>query len=168
MKTRNGFISNSSSSSFVIALDKKPASIDDIYTIFGLEKGGVYHGPYSKGAFPNDQVAQSLFNEITGPLDKKELSEEFRYDHDVNMDDFRTQGKIRLEGGKAYKEPYDWDAYEKACKESSMKKNKQFVDRHPGKLFFNATYTDNEGAFGCAMEHGHIWNRVPHCKISHH
>ena len=45
MKIRNGFVSNSSSSSFVVAFDKKPETVEELKKLlFGEEE--VYGNPH--------------------------------------------------------------------------------------------------------------------------
>jgi hypothetical protein len=169
MKIRGGFVSNSSSSNFIVALDEAPKSIDDIYKIFRLQVGGFYRYDRFDGPrfYPNDQVASSLLSELAGPLTIEQIAGEFTHDQDLDLSQFECD-RLVIQRSRTRQVTFDWDKYQKACEEYGMKTAEDFIGRYPDKLFFRATYADEDGDFGCAMEHGDVWNAVLHKRISHH
>ena len=63
MKTRNGFVSNSSSSSFVVAFPKKPKTVADVFKyMFNGKEGGV--SIYDHPGLSYTQVSEILFNDL--------------------------------------------------------------------------------------------------------
>lgn len=69
MKIRNGFVSNSSSSSFIVAFPEKPRSKEDVLKfMFNGKEGGV--SGYDNDGLSYDQVAEKVFADISDP-DKK-------------------------------------------------------------------------------------------------
>lgn len=80
MKVRNGFISNSSSSSFVVAFPKKPKTVADVLKyMFEGKEGGV--SVYDQRGLSYSQVSKILFNDLKhGNFKKatlKDVIEEF-------------------------------------------------------------------------------------------
>ena len=79
MKTRNGFVSNSSSSSFVIGLKKKPVTIEQAKAIlFPLGSLQGLMAPYDDVFYSADQVAASVLANLADaePMTREQLIEE--------------------------------------------------------------------------------------------
>jgi len=74
MKTRQGFVSNSSSSSFVVAFPKEPKSFDDVYeAMFDSKDGGI--SVYDMDGMSHTQVAMRVWNDIKSPVENEEYDE---------------------------------------------------------------------------------------------
>ena len=62
MKTRSGFVSNSSSTSFLIVFRKKPKSWNDVKEeLFNNQDGIIEYGSETK---TYDEISQQLFKDI--------------------------------------------------------------------------------------------------------
>jgi len=172
MKKRKGFISNSSSSSFILALDKKPESMEEMKEIlFGTEE--IYEDPYyepncayfSKRAsgYPTSQVAQTVYDDLKDqqPMTKDSVSEEMSYgwlEGSPDYDSFRDTNK---EHG------VDWDAYQKASKEFRDKSADDLITEAKGKVLFVVEYSD-DCSYGSALEHGPLFDNIDAYRISKH
>ena len=83
MKIRQGFVSNSSSSSFIVAFPKEPKNLDELKEMLFVEGQNDYPNPYpdhvsDKELFwPVDMVASIVLNDINenGQASKKDLVE---------------------------------------------------------------------------------------------
>lgn len=99
MKIRNGFVSNSSSSSFVLAFKKRPKTAADIREeIFGTETE--YPNPYSHNdvtSFPVDPICEFLFASLKfTPLKiRKMMEDEIRGEISYSIAEV---GKARVRG----------------------------------------------------------------------
>jgi hypothetical protein len=68
MKIRKGFVSNSSSSSFVVAFPKEPKSFDDVYeAMFNSKEGGI--SIYDQDGMSHSQIAQRVWKDIKSGTD---------------------------------------------------------------------------------------------------
>ena len=168
MKIRNGFVSNSSSSSFVVAFDKVPTSAKEMKKIlFRNEKE--FKNPYfypeerdSIFSWPAEDVSEIAFN------DMKEISDEEAmqvvrsgyHEEYADLDDFRV--------GDGDGWNYDWDRYTQTNDKVAQKIFKEFRKQHPNEHLFTFTYIDSDGPLATAMEHGNLFGRVPHIYISQH
>ena len=67
MKTRNGFVSNSSSSSFVVGFKKIPQNIEDVHELMFPEeiKVQLYEG-YPE--FSSSEIAKQVWNDIENQI----------------------------------------------------------------------------------------------------
>lgn len=91
MKTRNGFVSNSSSSSFVVAFPKEPKKFEDVFdAMFDGKEGGI--SVYDMDGMSHNQIAEEVWKDIDGGTDyeysgygrrinvgKEEISEELSH-----------------------------------------------------------------------------------------
>lgn len=176
MKFRTGFVSNSSSSSFIVEFKEVPTSKEELQNqLFGDRKE--YHYPYGTEYFSTDDVSAIVWQDMQGgPATKAEVEEEINNgypiaDHITKMfiakepsyDQFTTMD----ENNKA---TTDWDAYEKAW-DDYTNQFKRFVNWdavEEGKVY-TFEYSDNDGQQFCAMEHGDLFENAKHVlKISHH
>jgi len=172
MKKRQGFISNSSSSSFILALDKKPESVEEIKEIlFGTEE--FYKDPYydpdctyfakRTPGYPTSQVAETVFDDLKNqkPMTKEQVSEEM--------------GSGWIDGAPGYESfedssnehNIDWDAYQKASKEFQDKCADELINEAKGKVLFVVEYSD-DCSYGCALEHGPLFDNIDAYRISKH
>jgi len=114
MKTRNGLVSNSSSSSFVVAFPHKPASSADVWKfMFNGKDGGL--SCYDQDRLSYSQVASNVFASINDKDRKaaklKEIAEEFesRYYYIVKSSSTMFDDKVTdQDGGSWY---YKMDKY---------------------------------------------------------
>ena len=81
MKTRNGFVSNSSSSSFVVAFPRKPKTVEDVMLfLFGDSSSDLGNAKYQDSSLSYGDIARHVFADINGKsISKKAIMEEFEH-----------------------------------------------------------------------------------------
>ena len=68
MKIRNGFVSNSSSSSFILKLPHYPESMDDLKRILLGDENPLVLTHYNNVAYPTDMVIEIIYKDILEAL----------------------------------------------------------------------------------------------------
>lgn len=180
MKIRTDFVTNSSSSSFIVAFDKIPESIEELKEMMFSDdekKYRCFSGPYDGNFFDINVIAEIVFNDIKNQKvnDFKAIKEEFgsfsKYDEDYHMytklaypeypEYDRTDEKARKKA---------WDAYSKECEKVKNDAYKNFMKSKSfkGKKLFIFEYSDNSGTLGCAMEHGSLFKKFKYLRVSKH
>ena len=192
MKKRMGFVSNSSSSSFLIFVDKKPESAEETQKLF-LGDDEQYLDPYydpsssyfanRTPAYPAEEIGKYIYTDLENqkPLTPEGVAEELSqgYLPDDNPREYYTLGDEHVkkvqgvtqpeyESFKNEKGDIDWEAYQKERDSFSKKVADIIVKKNEGKEIYRLTYSDEEGGQECAMEHGTLFDRVDHFTISKH
>ena len=169
MKIRDGFVSNSSSSSFIIAFANKPETVEEMKKIlFGDEE--LFDSPYPDfhtkvvERYPTELVAKTVLDDITGqkPMTHADIVREMTcgyVDGEPDVDDFRNGGKWS---------DIDWDAYDIANREHASNKADAFVKAIGDKQVYVVEYSDNSGKYFCALEHGDVFRNIEHFRVSKH
>jgi len=157
MKIRNGFVSNSSSSSFVVAFSSIPNSIEEVRKmLFGDAKSISIYG-YS---ISTEDAAKTVFNDMQEGCvtEEKKIAEEVgsgwfpgHPDHDYNWEDEEAREK-----------------YYEDCDKKAVEVTEEFLKANKGTNIFIFEYSDNDGQFFCVMEHAEIFFRLPYLYISKH
>jgi hypothetical protein len=157
MRVRNGFVSNSSSSSFIVAFPLIPSTIQEVHKLlFGNVKAiNIYGDDIS-----TKQMAKIVFEDMKedGFVSEKEIIEEvksgwFPGHPDLNFD---------WQDDKATEEYYE------KCDKEGEKLAKKFIAANKDSHFFMFHYSDNDGPVYSTMEHGDIFSKIPNLRISHH
>jgi hypothetical protein len=162
MKARFGFVSNSSSSSFILSFDKKPESIDEMKKIlFGNKE--VYVDPYANTSYSAVEVSETVLKDIKDqtPMTREQISEELScgwIEGAPDFSSFRTKPDNRVS---------DFEAYEKAHKEFTDKLADKLIDEAKGKVMFLVEYADDT-SYGSVLEHGGLFDHMEHFRISKH
>jgi hypothetical protein len=174
VKIRTGFVSNSSSSSFVVAFKNIPKTVEELTEmLFGDEiffvnpYGGWdsedmrYTGrPSATLYWPVQEIAEIVFKDMKKPATEQEVTETIScgwIDGYPDLDNYRTKDR-----------DYDWDAYHQTAQRLAKEKADQFLSENPDCTFYAFSYSDNDGELKCSMEHGNLFRRLPHLQISCH
>lgn len=195
MKIRSGFVSNSSSSSFIVGFPTMPKSAEELETIMFGESGGEVQPWDFSQATPTIDVAKRVFSDITNTNVKKHtkasLFKSLVKDHgnfpgapntwrrkgeaDKFADEFTNEtGKNVHEEGV---DPKIFEFYQKLYKKDRQRENKDlkiaargfiegFWPRVKNMKVFELSYADDNGEAN--LEHGDIFRNLPHIRISHH
>lgn len=167
MKVRNGFVSNSSSSSFVVAFPRLPLDADDLQQmLFGDEKTLSYYD-YT---IPTNEAAAIIWNDMFA-LEKpdatpEEIAEEFYSgweedeEEEIKFPNFDPNNREASDRA--------WEDYIDKCRTKAQKLAKQFIDNNNGANIRIVEYCDNDGQVGCILEHGGTFDRLPHKQINKH
>lgn len=170
MKIRNRFVSNSSSSSFIIGFKKKPESIDKMKDCLFPDKDHKVH-PYAADYMaPKDvlistvRISEAVFNDVKDqkPLSEEKLAEILDYGYDDNGPQYNDPKYKNEKGGMI------WEIYEKDSKTYYKKKAKELLKAHKDLVFFKVSYSDNDGNFYSAMEHGDMFENIFCIRINCH
>jgi hypothetical protein len=176
MKIRTGFVSNSSSSSFIVGFQQIPRSAGEVLDILGISSG---------------DIAYRIFEDIQNskPATKKQIKDVISggYFDGYPMMDYNRRDEaslFRIEfNEKNGKDVYDdEDAKEKYLKmcnkkykehDKIVKKAAQILfDREMPKLkglkIFIFSYGDENGELDGQIEHGNTFRNVPHIAVSYH
>lgn len=159
MKIRNGFVSNSSSSSFIVAFDKYPENADDMRKLLFGDKETI-DSPWKDDDYniPTQWAAEYIFNSL------KEVNVADGVSI-VNSGYHEDYPEITYEN---WKDDDKWERIIKTAKERGEALWNRFMEKNKGKRFFVAEFSDNETKEEALLEHGDIFNKVSHLTISHH
>ena len=147
MKYRAGFVTNSSSSSYLVAFEKAPQTLDDLLPLIDPDKIDTQYYDYrEKYADKKDEVAdivmQAILDEISGksPIDPVRL----RALNLINPD---------LADDLQYEEE-DIYLYDENLNGFPLKGAEEFVAANPGKQCFHVRFSDECGNMGEAILRG--------------
>lgn len=176
MKCRAGFVSNSSSSSFIIAVPRDIKTVGTLQDyIFGTIKTIVPE--YGDACYAVSDVAHRVFEDMLkyGPRTEKQLVEDYCHGWTEEYAEAFRQVEATLGGKKMY-EIIDHEEYrklrekkDKIHKRLAAKKIKAFLKKCPTDCnFYNLVYGDENGPFESTIEHGEVFERIPHLVVSMH
>lgn len=162
-KIRNGFVTNSSSSSFIVAFDELPKSINELQGL--MFDDGQVNVEYYDHTISCTEAAGIVFNDMKSqkPNDTKEIMDALQgyFDDAPNYDDYCKNYDYK---SKEYKEAMA--RYEEDTKKFIMAKLKRFKKDNKSRDIYVFSYADDGGQ--AVMEHGDIFSHLPHIRISHH
>ena len=165
MKTRNGFVSNSSSSSFVVAFPKRPESAEEVRKLLYDDLQQIpytYNYGDNKQYFNTLDLATTIFEDINKQKenDIKSMVESVSngwFDERIDYEKFTDEnGKI------------DWDKYQYTNNEIAQKVVQDFIEKNSDYKFYVFNYGDEDGSFFSELEHGDTFYNLPHIKTSYH
>jgi len=183
VKIRTGFVSNSSSSMFVVAFPREPKSIKDVHEM--MFNGHPFLGnPYDDGKTETKKIAQTVWGDIKPQKRWKHTTMLNRVNDAVrggwlsgqpNYDDFKIipHHITELEYDNKtiitarVREQTDWKAYSKACDEHTQVVVDELLKEFKGQKIYIFRYGDDRDYFS-VLEHGGIFNNLPHKQISCH
>ena len=161
MKIRSGFVSNSSSSSFVVVLEKKPNSPEELKNVLFKDEKVVSYYDYIK---TTEEVSQRIFNDI----------ESFEKDSSMLLEkivDGLDNWGLRYEKYKLASGQTDWKKHdedrEQYIKDEVIPKANKFIEKYKNNFIFCVTYEDSgsEVLYEC----GDIFkNAIENIRINEH
>lgn len=160
-KVRKGFVSNSSSSSFIVAFPKgfvpTTQSVADL--LFGGTEGTQC---YYDNCADYGVMARVIAGDMQSqkPDDPVAIMKEVKSNIDHDMEDYRNP--------MGSPQRYDWDALDKAVNEAAAKETTQLMSKWVHNDIYVFEYSDNDGSMKCSMEHGGTFDKIEHIRVSKH
>lgn len=171
MKVRSGFVSNSSSSSFVVALERQPTSAIQVQEILFGPDQTYYSDPWNERSWGVAEVAATVLAQLVdGPTSLGAIAENMSYGYISSIYNKVEEEFPHCDAPEDRAGRYEWwRKRDERSKELASQYLQEFMDRDDvkGKLLFLCEFSD-DSEYGSALEHGDLFDRVPHIHISNH
>jgi hypothetical protein len=164
MKIRQGFVSNSSSSSFVIAVPKGTPVTKEAFhqALFGVDREITFGAEYHHHNYTMSyRVVEQIIDQIKEGSDdygafKGKVTDLTKvvsapYNEHPEIDEFKREETP--EDRKKGRNPIDWEAYEAACDVADAKEAARVQAQFPDCDFYAVEFGDDTQE-GCEIEHG--------------
>ena len=167
MKIKTDFITNSSSSSFIVAFDTPVKKFSDVEHLISRNDKAIQVLTDAKAQRARKiRVSKSLVSDIA-----EELSHGYE-----GTDYYKFQKTFCEREGIDSNDLYHnrtwmsafYDEYNKVNRKIYTEKAVDFLTKNEGKYLYIFNYADEDGEFMGEMEHGFIFEEVPHITISKH
>lgn len=176
MKKRNGFVSNSSSSSFIVAFTKVPQSVAETEEMLFLHEDTVCSCWDEDEKFPTKLIAARVYEDIQhrSEINKKGFIGELEYivlhpNYEMFFPESQRLHKLREANGYKWENKNQEKEYNKAKKQEVDKFIKTKMKVFAGKKLYIFEYHDDCGdKIEAVMEHGNIFRELPHFRINKH
>jgi hypothetical protein len=176
MKTRSSFVSNSSSSSFVVVFPYRPQSQAELQELMfpNAVKEICLWGDLEETT-PTDTIVEHVWNDIQKYMEKSFAPEELlecmgfvmpeEYLNQIPLPWTNYKDLTEKERKKAY------DVYSKKCnkiKSAWAKKTLENIyQANPNAFIFPVSYSDHD-PLGAVLEHGDIFRNLQHWRFNNH
>ena len=172
MKLKTDFVTNSSSSSFIVVFDEKITKFSDLRCLDEREsktqqvlKDALRQRP-TKLDKTKSRIADIIATELTHGyaddligLGYSEYQKKFCERESIEIQE--------LYDNRAWQQAF-YKEYEAMTMKGCLKKANEFIEQHSGKYMYIFNYGDEDGEFMSEMEHGATFRQVPHIHISKH
>ncbi len=178
MKIRKGFVSNSSSSSFVIAFPHQPKSIEDLKEMmFGKQEW--HYDWISEEDVPTRPIAEKVFIKIDNKATTDQVTELLRRGwfnsyispklfpgHVDCWDDPEYKAIVRSDPNRIEKQRIFWDKYSDINDQRARAIAEAFCKGFENTYIVVMEFSDNAGE--AIEEHTDIFRRLEHIRTSYH
>jgi hypothetical protein len=173
MKIRSGFVSNSSSSSFLVIFPREPKNEEDVKNMLFNRDQSLYG--YYDDFFPIEQVAKTVWNDICSQ-EKNDIEGAIELLRSGGSDDAPSYYQYEhIEDWRERSERYgeDLDEYSKRKIKEFFNLRKMKIDKINGdnmdeSVLYSFSYSDNDGSYGSALENGGLFDKLKHIEINQH
>jgi len=167
MKIKTDFISNSSSSSFIVAFDKPVKKFSDVQHLISREDKAIQVLNDAKPQRARKiKLSKALVSVIAEELshgyegtDYEKFQKTFCEREGIDVNDLYQNNTWM----RAF-----YDEYNKVNMKIYTEKAVDFIKENEGKYLYLFTYADEDGEFMGEMEHGFTFEKVPHITIYKH
>ena len=181
MKIRTGFVSNSSSSSFIVAFPREPKNVSDVKEMLFKETDN-YLNPYPYGndeySWPTDVVSKTVFDDICAQK-KNDIENAINemssgtIVNDDNAPDYDNYSHIkdyskRYDAFNSDNRIYIKNKIKNLLNIRKLKLDKINGDSDETSVLYCFEYSDNDSTYFSALEHGNLFEKLKYVRISKH